>query len=126
MRVVADRLEGQDYSVCYVQFQGSTGRNPLSDILRNQSISVVICSTPLITGSRRNLAACCSSPWCDIWNALYWRFIDKHRDFFSRNPRLLVMTSYVERMGRKRLGRYVNEAERFLDGLGSSKPARDS
>ena len=29
----ADRLKGQDYSACYVQLQGSPGRNPLFDIL---------------------------------------------------------------------------------------------
>jgi deoxyribodipyrimidine photolyase-related protein len=65
-------------------------------------------------------------PWCDIWDALYWRFIHKHRDFFSKNPRLRVMTSYVERMEKERLSRYIDEAERFLDGLGSSRSATDS
>ena len=65
-------------------------------------------------------------PWCDIWDALYWRFIHKHRNFFSKNPRLRVTTSYVERMEKERLSRYIDEAERFLDGLGSSRSATDS
>jgi deoxyribodipyrimidine photolyase-related protein len=60
--------------------------------------------------------------WCDIWDALYWRFIHKHRDFFAKNPRLRVMTAYVERMGKERLGKHLYRADKFLDQLDSSRP----
>jgi len=52
-------------------------------------------------------------PWCPIWDGLYWRFIDKHRDFFRRNPRLSMMSSQLDRMGSK-LDEHKNIAEAFL------------
>jgi deoxyribodipyrimidine photolyase-related protein len=27
--------------------------------------------------------------WQEIWDALFWRFLDKKRVFFLKNPRLL-------------------------------------
>ena len=56
--------------------------------------------------------------WCEIWDGLYWRFIHRHQDFFSRNPRMAVMTSQLTKMGSK-LDRHLDVAERFLGGLWS-------
>jgi deoxyribodipyrimidine photolyase-related protein len=39
--------------------------------------------------------------WCDIWDSLYWNFLDQHRSFFERNPRMSVMTKQLDRMGDK-------------------------
>lgn len=55
-------------------------------------------------------------PWCAVWDALYWRFIDRHRDFFARNPRMSVMAAQCERMGR-RLDEHRRTAEQFLTQL---------
>ncbi len=41
-------------------------------------------------------------PWCEIWDGLYWRFIDRHRTFFQANPRLSMMVRLLERMDPKR------------------------
>ena len=27
-------------------------------------------------------------PWCDVMDGLYWKFIDRHKKVFLRNPRL--------------------------------------
>lgn len=54
--------------------------------------------------------------WCDIWDALYWRFIHVHRDFFAANPRMSVMVKQCERMG-DRLQKHLSVAERFLERL---------
>lgn len=35
--------------------------------------------------------------WSDIWDGLFWRFVEKHRASFSKNPQLRVM---VQRLGR--------------------------
>jgi deoxyribodipyrimidine photolyase-related protein len=54
--------------------------------------------------------------WCPIWDALYWRFIDKHRDFFVSNPRMSVMVAQCNRMG-SRLDEHRRTAHRYLEQL---------
>jgi deoxyribodipyrimidine photolyase-related protein len=53
--------------------------------------------------------------WCRIWDGLYWRFVDKHRDFFERNPRMKVMVHQIDRMGRARMKEHLAIANRFLE-----------
>jgi deoxyribodipyrimidine photolyase-related protein len=55
-------------------------------------------------------------PWCPIWDALYWRFIDRHREFFAGNPRMSVMVAQCDRMG-SRLDEHLRTAEQFLTRL---------
>ena len=35
--------------------------------------------------------------WCNTMDGLYWRFINKNRDFFSSNPRLSMMVSIFDK-----------------------------
>jgi len=53
-------------------------------------------------------------PWCDVVDGLYWRFIDKHRDFFSGNPRLALMPRALDRLAEPRRLRIFAAAEAFL------------
>ncbi len=55
-------------------------------------------------------------PWTEIWDALYWRFVDRERKFFSENPRMRVMVGQLDRMG-NRLDHHRSVAERFLETL---------
>jgi len=52
-----------------------------------------------------------------IWDALYWRFIDKHRAFFLNNPRMSMMVRQLEKMDRKRYNTLMQTAEKYLSGL---------
>ena len=54
--------------------------------------------------------------WCEVWDALYWRFIDREREFFSSNPRMRVMVGQLDRMGRK-LDHHRRVADSFLGKL---------
>ena len=36
--------------------------------------------------------------WCDIWDALFWSFMNRHRDFFLTNPRLGMLIRSYDRM----------------------------
>ena len=54
--------------------------------------------------------------WCAVWDALYWRFVDRHRDFFANNPRMSVMVAQRDRMG-PRLDQQLRTAEDFLSRL---------
>lgn len=53
--------------------------------------------------------------WCDTVDGLYWRFIDKHRDFFASNPRLALMPKALDRLNENRRETIFNAAETFLD-----------
>lgn len=53
-------------------------------------------------------------PWCEIWDGLYWRFIDGHQDFFQANPRLSMMVRMLERMEPGRRQALELAAEGFL------------
>jgi deoxyribodipyrimidine photolyase-related protein len=53
-------------------------------------------------------------PWCDVVDGLYWRFIDKHRAFFSANSRLALMPKALDRLGTDRKSRIFNAADAFL------------
>jgi deoxyribodipyrimidine photolyase-related protein len=54
--------------------------------------------------------------WCPIWDALYWRFIDRHEKFFRSNPRMAVMVAMKDKMGPK-LKEHHRVADKFLAGL---------
>ncbi len=53
-------------------------------------------------------------PWCEIWDGLYWRFIERHRDFFRANPRLSMMVSLLDRIEPARRQSLAAAAETFL------------
>ena len=52
--------------------------------------------------------------WCDIMDGLYWRFIDKHKDFFLSNPRLSMMVRILEKMNEERKNKIFNAANEFI------------
>lgn len=36
-------------------------------------------------------------PWTDIWDGLFWRFLEKHKDLASKNPRMRMLTIYLKK-----------------------------
>lgn len=54
--------------------------------------------------------------WSEVWDALYWRFVDREREFFSQNPRMRVMVGQLDRMGTK-LDKHRQVADRFLENM---------
>ncbi|MGL6075018.1 MAG: cryptochrome/photolyase family protein [Fimbriiglobus sp.] len=55
-------------------------------------------------------------PWCAIWDALYWRFIDQHSEFFAKNPRMSMMVAMKTKLGDK-LTEHQKTATAFLKKL---------
>lgn len=78
----------------------------------------LITTKPYISGSAYilKMSSFQRGPWCEIWDALYWRFIDKHRSFFKSNPRMSVMVAQCDRMGLK-LQQHHRVADKFLERL---------
>jgi len=72
---------------------------------------------PYICGSNylKKMSDYANGDWCDIVDGLYWRFIDRLRDFFAGNPRLALMPKALDRQKPDRLERIYAAAERFLD-----------
>jgi deoxyribodipyrimidine photolyase-related protein len=70
---------------------------------------------PYISGSSYvlRMSSFKKGPWCEIWDALYWRFMYKHRTFFEGNARMGVMVSQLDKMGSK-LDKHLAVAEKFL------------
>jgi|688.fasta_scaffold61878_5 deoxyribodipyrimidine photolyase-related protein len=54
-------------------------------------------------------------PWCEVWDGLYWRFIDRHLSFFQTNPRLSMMAKLLERMEPSRRAALNAAADSFLE-----------
>ena len=52
--------------------------------------------------------------WCDIWDGLYWRFIDKHRDYFMSNHRMSIMINMFDEMDKKRRKNILKLAQKFI------------
>jgi deoxyribodipyrimidine photolyase-related protein len=55
-------------------------------------------------------------PWCAIWDALYWRFLDRHADRFSSNPRMTMALRMKDQLGPK-LEVHRRIADEFLTRL---------
>ena len=52
--------------------------------------------------------------WCNIMDGLYWRFIDKNRIFFLKNPRLSMMVRVFDKMKIDRKKIILSEADKFI------------
>ena len=53
-------------------------------------------------------------PWCDVMDGLYWKFIDKNKKFFLKNPRLAMMVRVSEKMNKERKIRIFKAANKFI------------
>ena len=53
-------------------------------------------------------------PWCLIMDGLYWRFIDKNKKFFLKNPRLSMMVRILEKMKPDRKKEIFSAANSFI------------
>jgi deoxyribodipyrimidine photolyase-related protein len=52
--------------------------------------------------------------WCETLDGLYWRFIDKNRQYFKSNPRLSIMVGSLDRMNADRKSLIFSKAEAFI------------
>lgn len=54
-------------------------------------------------------------PWCDIWDGLFWRFVEKHQGYLGKNPRLGgVLVTRLSSMDQSRRRIIGYRAEDFL------------
>lgn len=55
--------------------------------------------------------------WCEIWDALFWRFMHVHRNFFLQNPRLGMLLKTFDNMPAEKKAAHLHRAEKFLQQL---------
>ncbi len=55
--------------------------------------------------------------WCEVWDALYWRFIYANRDFFSSNSRTVMVANLSLKMDKNKLDHHLKVAEEYMELL---------
>ena len=55
--------------------------------------------------------------WSEIWDGLFWTFMDKQRDFFKKNPRMRMLISSFDKMESMKKEKLLIDADNFLNSL---------
>jgi deoxyribodipyrimidine photolyase-related protein len=55
--------------------------------------------------------------WQLIWDGLFWRFLDKNRSFFSKNPRLSMLLRTFDKFSEEKKRSLIESAEVVLSSL---------
>ena len=60
----------------------------------------LVATKPYISGSSYvlKMSNYKKGDWCEIWDALFWHFMNTHRDFFLSNPRLGMLIKTYDKM----------------------------
>jgi deoxyribodipyrimidine photolyase-related protein len=76
----------------------------------------IFATKPYISGSNYilKMSDYKKGDWCDVWDGLFWRFIDNHTDFFAKNPRLNMMVATLKKMEASRKKKLLLLAEDFI------------
>jgi deoxyribodipyrimidine photolyase-related protein len=79
----------------------------------------MMATKPYISGSNylMKMSNYPKGPWQNIWDALFWRFMHVHRDFFTQNPRLGMLVRSFDKMTEEKQKHLLQTASDFLDGL---------
>jgi deoxyribodipyrimidine photolyase-related protein len=79
----------------------------------------LITSKPYVSGSNYllKMSDFRRDAWCQLWDALYWRWIWKNRRTFREHPRMGMMVRAVERMDATRRAALLATADDFLGSL---------
>ena len=59
--------------------------------------------------------------WQQVWDGLFWRFMDKNREVLSKNPRLRMLISNLDKMNLEKRNQLFTKAEQFLAQLEGDK-----
>jgi deoxyribodipyrimidine photolyase-related protein len=55
--------------------------------------------------------------WCSIWDALFWNFINNHKVFFKKNPRMRMLVSSFEKMNLEKKKSLIEISANFIENL---------
>ena len=75
----------------------------------------IFATKPYICGSNyyRKMGPFKKELWCDGVDGLYWQFIERHKAFFLKNPRLSMMVRMLDKMDKSRKKEIFAEANKL-------------
>lgn len=76
----------------------------------------LMATKPYISGSNylMKMSDFKKGDWQNIWDGLFWRFMDNHRKFFLSNPRLGMLIRTFDKMSEKRKKTLLSTAKNYL------------
>ncbi|MCL4166662.1 UNVERIFIED_CONTAM: hypothetical protein GTU68_045449 [Idotea baltica] len=79
----------------------------------------IFATKPYLSGSNyiRKMSDFKNGEWCEVWDGLFWTFVEDHREFFLKNYRLARMARLHERMSEEKKRVHRENAGRFLKSL---------
>lgn len=80
----------------------------------------LMCTKPYISGSNYIFKMSDynkNQSWPAIWDGLFWNFMDKHRSFFLKNPRLGMLVSSFDKMAPEKKAAHLENASKFLQSI---------
>jgi deoxyribodipyrimidine photolyase-related protein len=79
----------------------------------------IMATKPYISGSNylMKMSNFPKGQWQEIWDGLFWHFMDKHRDFFLKNPRLSMLIRSFDKMDGVKKQYLLKNAERMLSEI---------
>ena len=77
----------------------------------------IFATKPYICGSNYllKMSDYTPGPWTDAVDGLYWRFIDRKRDFYLRNPRTSMAVRQLDKLAAARRSKLESAADEFLE-----------
>lgn len=81
----------------------------------------LMASKPYISGSNylMKMSNFKKGKWQAVWDGLFWRFMDVHRDFFKQNPRLGMLVNTFDKMDDVKKQGHLDQAKAYLSRLDS-------
>jgi len=72
----------------------------------------IFTTKPYISGSNyvKKMSDYPKDEWCDDWDALFWSFISRQREFFVAQPRLTMMVRNLDKMDEARRSTHLKRA----------------
>jgi deoxyribodipyrimidine photolyase-related protein len=79
----------------------------------------LMATKPYISGSNylMKMSNYKKGEWQEIWDGLFWRFMDTHRIFFKKNPRLGMLVSMFDKMPLEKRQQHIKKAAQYLGTL---------
>ncbi len=79
----------------------------------------IFTTKPYISGSNyvRKMSDYPKGEWCEVWDGLFWNFIDQHREFFLSQHRMSMMARQLDKMDAEKRRTHLEKANSFLCSL---------
>jgi deoxyribodipyrimidine photolyase-related protein len=79
----------------------------------------LMATKPYISGSNylMKMSNYKKGEWQAVWDGLFWRFMNTHRDFFLSNPRLGMLVRMFDKMPAEKQQQHIENGEVYLESL---------